>query len=102
MLTFATWRVSPRFDVAGAERLRASRQLLFLMGNLPCPRGATNRKTRNEPDIAPRADGFSGFVLHRSDQPLPKCRELRRIRSRLRRDKIEAGIGRQGDLERNH
>src|ERR1700680_2764507 len=101
MWTFATWRVLPVF-VAYAERFLASRLLLFLADNLPCPRGATNRKTPVGAITLRRIDGFSGFVLHRSLQPLPERGQLGRIGLHLRRDQIEAGVDRQRDLEGNH
>src|SRR5580658_9461893 len=42
---------------------------------------------------------FSGFVLHRSRQPLPERRELGRIRPGCGRDEIETGVARQRGLE---
>jgi hypothetical protein len=35
----------PVFELAKSERLFVTRHLFLLNGNLPCPRGVTNRKS---------------------------------------------------------
>jgi hypothetical protein len=54
--------------VAVAEKILASPQFLFFeTAILPRLRGATNRKTRPQTDIASGADGLSDFSLPRGD-----------------------------------
>jgi hypothetical protein len=75
MMFAASAKLSPVFEVACAEGLLASRQLL-LKANLPCRRGATNRKSTTQIEYRAVRRYFSGFVLQRCAEPLPKGREL--------------------------
>src|ERR1700680_752060 len=95
----ATWRVSPRFRIGLCGK--TSRQpTVALFGAAICHVRAARPtgKRANRPVIARAVAGFSGFVLLRGDQPLPEGGELGRIRSRLGRGGIKAGIGRESAL----
>src|ERR1700730_14725934 len=94
---------SPQFSIRPFAEIRPAGALLVWPGNVPCQSRATNRKSLVLWLKKRTGSGFArGGSRGGSDQPLPECVQLRRIRARLRRNQIEPGIRRQRDLEGNH